>query len=120
MNYRESLDYIYGHTNYEAVPRPHADGNYDLRRLYAILERLGNPHLRARSLHIAGTNGKGSTASMLASVLTEAGYTTGLYTSPHLVTSRERFAINGKMISEQELADIMTRLFPEVEATNRE
>jgi dihydrofolate synthase/folylpolyglutamate synthase len=119
MNYKEALDYIYGHTNYEAVPKPHAEDNYDLRRLYEVLARLGNPHLKARSLHIAGTNGKGSTSAMLASVLTAAGYRTGLYTSPHLVTSRERIMINGRMISEAELADIMTRILPDIEAVNQ-
>jgi dihydrofolate synthase / folylpolyglutamate synthase len=118
MNYTEALDYIYGHTNYEAVPKPHAGDNYDLRRLFEVLERLGNPHLKAKSLHITGTNGKGSTAAMLASVMTEAGYTTGLYTSPHLVTTRERFMVNNSMITEPELADIMTSLQPEIEITN--
>jgi dihydrofolate synthase/folylpolyglutamate synthase len=119
MNYNEAINYVYQFTNYEAVPRPHADDNYDLRRLFEILERLGNPHLKAKSLHITGTNGKGSTAAMLASVLTAAGYKTGLYTSPHLITTRERFAIDGKMISEAELADIVTRLKPHVEAVNQ-
>ena len=94
MNYNEAIKYIYQFTNYEAVPRPHAEDNYDLRRLFEVLELLGNPHLKAKSLHITGTNGKGSTAAMLASVLTAAGYKTGLYTSPHLITSRERFAID--------------------------
>jgi dihydrofolate synthase / folylpolyglutamate synthase len=120
MNYQEALGFIYGHTNYEAVPKPHAEDNYDLRRLFETLERLDNPHLKAQSLHITGTNGKGSTSAMLASVLTEAGYTTGLYTSPHLVTTRERFMVNGQMITEEELADLMTRLRPEIERTNRE
>jgi dihydrofolate synthase/folylpolyglutamate synthase len=101
-------------------PKPHAEDNYDLRRVYEVLERLGNPHLKARSLHVAGTNGKGSTAAMLASVLTAAGYKTGLYTSPHLITSRERFMINGQMISEKELAEIMTRILPEIEEVNRQ
>jgi dihydrofolate synthase / folylpolyglutamate synthase len=119
MNYKEALDYIYGHTNYEAVPKPHADDNYDLRRLFETLERLDNPHLKAKSLHITGTNGKGSTSAMLASVLTRAGYTTGLYTSPHLVTSRERFMVDNLMITEQELAALMTRLRPEIERINR-
>jgi dihydrofolate synthase / folylpolyglutamate synthase len=119
MNYSEALDYVYLHTNYEAVPKPHAGDNYDLRRLFEILERLGNPHLKAKSVHITGTNGKGSTAAMLASVLTEAGYNTGLYTSPHLVTTRERFTVNNIMITEQEAAGLMTRLQPEIELTNR-
>ncbi|MBN1189428.1 MAG: bifunctional folylpolyglutamate synthase/dihydrofolate synthase [Dehalococcoidales bacterium] len=120
MDYKEALDYVYGYTNYEAVPRPHAGSNYDLRRLFETLERLDNPHLKARSLHISGTNGKGSTAAMLASILVEAGYITGLYTSPHLVTTRERFSVNRSMISEGELAALVTRLKPEIETTNRE
>ncbi len=119
MDYKEAVDYIFGHTNYEVVPRvPHSEGQYDLRRVYELLERLGNPHLKARALHITGTNGKGSTSAMLAAVLTAAGYTTGLYTSPHLVTMRERFAIDGQMITEAELAEITTRLRPEIEAVN--
>ncbi|HSW58296.1 MAG TPA: folylpolyglutamate synthase/dihydrofolate synthase family protein [Dehalococcoidales bacterium] len=119
MNYNEAINFVYNFTNYEAVPRPHAEDNYDLRRLFEILERLGNPHLKAKSLHITGTNGKGSTAAMLASVMTAAGYKTGLYTSPHLITTRERFMIDGKMISESDLADIMTRLKPHIEEVNR-
>jgi dihydrofolate synthase / folylpolyglutamate synthase len=121
MNYYEAVDYIFGHTNYEMVPRvPHSEGTYDLRRIFLILERLGNPHLKAKSLHITGTNGKGSTSAMLASVLTTSGYVTGLYTSPHLVTMRERFMINGEMISEAEVAEIMTQIQPQIEAVNRE
>jgi dihydrofolate synthase / folylpolyglutamate synthase len=121
MDYRESVDYIFGHTNYEMVPRlPHAQANYDLRRVHRILERIGGPHLKARSLHITGTNGKGSTSAMLASILTCSGYTTGLYTSPHLSTMRERFMVNGQMISEDELARIATNLRPEIEAVNKE
>jgi dihydrofolate synthase / folylpolyglutamate synthase len=119
MNYQESVDFIFGHTNYEAVPQvSHIEAAYDLRRVFQLLERLGNPHLQARSLHIAGTNGKGSTSAMLASVLSAAGYRTGLYISPHLIDMRERFTINGRMITEDEVAAIMTRLKPEIEAVN--
>jgi dihydrofolate synthase / folylpolyglutamate synthase len=119
MNYREAVDFIFGHTNYEMVPRvPHSQETYDLRRLFEILERVGNPHLKARSLHITGTNGKGSTAAMLAAVLTKAGYKTGLYTSPHLLTMRERFKIDGEMIAEEELAELTTVLEPEIAAVN--
>ncbi len=121
MDYRESVDYIFGHTNYEMVPRlPHAQANYDLRRVYRILERIGDPHLKAKSLHITGTNGKGSTSAMLASILTSSGFTSGLYTSPHLRTVRERFMVNGQMISEGELARIATCLQPEIEVVNKE
>jgi dihydrofolate synthase/folylpolyglutamate synthase len=120
MNYQEAVDYIFGHTNYEMVPRvPHEMGNYDLRRVFEILERAGNPHLKAKSLHITGTNGKGSTSAMLASVLSLAGYTTGLYTSPHLMTMRERVTVDGQMITEQKVAEIMTGLCPEIETINQ-
>ena len=121
MNYLESVDYIFGHTNNEAVVRlTHEEAKYDLRRVFLLLERIGSPHLKARSLHITGTNGKGSTSAMLASVLSAAGYRTGLYTSPHLITMRERFKVNGQMIAEDEVATLMTRLRPEIEAINRE
>jgi len=121
MDYREAVDYIFGHTNYEVVPRlPHIQANYDLRRVYQLLEKLGNPHLRAQSLHITGTNGKGSTSAMLASILMAAGYKTGLYTSPHLITMRERFTVDGVPITESEIADIISRLQPEIEKLNQE
>jgi dihydrofolate synthase/folylpolyglutamate synthase len=118
MDYEQALDYISGYTDYEKVPLPHALGNYDLRRVEELLARLGNPHLKGRSVHIAGTNGKGSTAAMIASVLTGSGYSTGLYTSPHLITIRERFQVDGHLISQAEFARITTRLKPEVERAN--
>jgi dihydrofolate synthase/folylpolyglutamate synthase len=119
MNYEQALDYIFSYTDYEKVPMPHALGSYDLRRVEELLSRLGNPHLKARSVHIAGTNGKGSTAAMIASVLTCAGYDTGLYTSPHLSTIRERFRVNGRLITEVEFTDIVAKLKPEVGIVNQ-
>jgi len=119
MDYKESVNYIFGHTNYEMIPRvPHTEAQYDLRRVYEMLERIGNPHRKARALHVTGTNGKGSTAAMLSSVLTAAGFITGLYTSPHLITMRERFRVDGQMIEESEVAEVMSRLRPEIEAVN--
>jgi dihydrofolate synthase/folylpolyglutamate synthase len=118
MNYEQALDYISGYTDYEKVPLPHALGSYDLRRVEELLARLGNPHLKGRSIHIAGTNGKGSTAAMISSVLASSGYGTGLYTSPHLSTIRERFWVDGRLISQAEFARITTRLRPEVERVN--
>jgi len=119
MNYQQALDYISGYTDYEKVPMPHALGSYDLRRVEELLAQLGNPHLKARSVHIAGTNGKGSTAAMVASVLSSSGYRTGLYTSPHLSTIRERFQINGNSITEGDFTAIVVRLKPEVEKVNK-
>lgn len=75
-----------------------------LETMAALMERLDGPHSRFRSLHIAGTNGKGSTAAMAAAILQAAGYRVGLYTSPHLVDFRERIRINGAMISEADVA----------------
>jgi dihydrofolate synthase/folylpolyglutamate synthase len=119
MNYEQALDYIFSYTDYEKVPMPHALGSYDLRRVMELLSRLGNPHLKARSVHIAGTNGKGSTAAMIASVLANSGYDTGLYTSPHLSTIRERFQVNGRLITEAEFTDIVAKLKPKVSLINQ-
>jgi len=120
VDYQQAIDYLSSYTDYEVVPRlAHNAANYDLRRVEELLSRIGSPHLRARSVHIAGTNGKGSVAAMIASVLTASGYTTGLYTSPHLHTWRERIRIDGELISEVELAALVERLKPEAEAVNR-
>ncbi len=120
MDYQQAIDYLNSYTNYEVVPRlAHTAENYDLRRVEELLAQIGNPHLAARSVHIAGTNGKGSTAAMVAAALTDAGYVTGLYTSPHLHTWRERIRVGAELISELELAALVTRLQPEIEAVNQ-
>ncbi len=119
MNYQQALDYILSYPDYEKMPMPHEAANYDLRRVDELLARLGNPHLGARSVHITGTNGKGSTAAMVASALTAAGYTTGLYTSPHLNDLRERMTIGGELISKEEYVALVERLKPEAEAVNQ-
>ena len=87
-------------------------GKPGLHRIRALCDALGNPQDRLKFIHIAGTNGKGSTATMLASVLQHAGYRTGLYTSPYLVTFHERIRVNGIMISDSDLS----RLFEQVQA----
>lgn len=120
MDYQQAVAYLAGYTDYEVVPRlEHNAANYDLRRVEELLSRLGNPHRAAGSVHIAGTNGKGSVAAMMASVLTAGGYTTGLYTSPHLHTWRERIRVGGNLISETELAALVTEISPHIEAVNR-
>jgi len=80
-----------------------------LGRVRAHLAKLGDPHLKVPAFHVAGTNGKGSTCAMLASVLTAAGYRTGLYVSPHLGSVRERISVDGRLISEREFARLLTR-----------
>jgi len=117
--FQQALDYLYSFIDYETMHQPRQAAHYDLRRMEELLSSLGNPHLKVRTVHIAGTKGKGSTAAMIASALAAAGYTTGLYTSPHLTDIRERFRINGRLITRAELADLVWRLKPEVTAVNR-
>jgi len=119
MNYQQALDYIYSFIGYERDPRSRAAAHYDLRRVEELLDRLGNPHQEVRSVHVAGTKGKGSVAAMVASALTASGYTTGLYTSPHLVDLRERFRVDRKLISEGELLALVEEMKPEVEVVNQ-
>lgn len=87
----------------------------DLHNTYALLEALGNPHLKGKYIHVAGTNGKGSTASFLASVLKESGYKTGLYTSPHLKSFTERMRIDGIPISKEEVIQYVEKFKPIIE-----
>ena len=117
MNYQTALDYILSFADYERLPRSALV--FDLRRMESLLERLGNPQEAAKSIHVAGTKGKGSTAAMIASILTQAGYRTGLYTSPHLLTLTERIQVDGKPIDEDAFARLAEVLKPQVEAVNR-
>lgn len=117
MNYREALDYILKFADYERLPRSALV--WDLRRIEKLLERLGNPQHAARSIHVAGTKGKGSTAAMITSILAQAGYRVGLYTSPHLFSFTERIQAEGHPIDEAAFARLTEALRPEVEAVNR-
>ena len=81
----------------------------DITNTVAMMDYLGHPETGFRSIHVAGTNGKGSVSHLLASILQQAGYKVGLYTSPHLVDFRERIRINGEMISKKEVSNWITR-----------
>jgi dihydrofolate synthase / folylpolyglutamate synthase len=118
MNYQESLKYLLRFADYERISR--AGVVWDTKRIERLLEKLGNPHLAARTVHIAGTKGKGSTSAMIASILKEAGYKVGLYTSPHLLSYTERIRVNGQPISEKEWAGLVEEIRPHVEAVNAE
>jgi len=117
MNFPAAVDYILSFADYERLPRSALV--FDLRRVEQLLERLGNPQNAARSVHIAGTKGKGSTAAMIASILTRSGYRVGLYTSPHLLSITERLQVDGKPIAEDTFARLVDMLKPEVEAVNQ-
>ncbi len=112
MNYEESIQYIKECTKHGI--------KLGLERITEILRRLNNPHQKFRSIHIAGTNGKGSTVAMINAVLQQTGYQTGCYTSPHLVTYRERFRVNDHLISEKELAEIVTQMAPVLQEVERD
>jgi dihydrofolate synthase/folylpolyglutamate synthase len=91
---------------------------FGLRNIRALLRSCGDPHRSIRTIHIAGTNGKGSTSSMIASILTAAGYSVGLYTSPHLISFNERIRINGVKISDNDVVKYVRRLRPEIDRLN--
>ncbi|MFA5309200.1 MAG: folylpolyglutamate synthase/dihydrofolate synthase family protein [Dehalococcoidales bacterium] len=116
MNYQEALEYVLKYADYERLPR--SGIVWDLKRIERLLARLDNPHLAAKSVHVAGTKGKGSTAAMIASILKSAGYKTGLYTSPHLLSYTERIQVNGQPISEEDWAKLTEIIQPHVEAEN--
>lgn len=108
MNYDEAIDYLY--TRLPMFQRmgapaykPGLDTSLNLARAF------GNPHRHYPSIHVAGTNGKGSTAHTLAAILQSAGYKVGLYTSPHLVDFRERMRVDGVMISRERVVDFVER-----------
>ncbi len=114
MKYGEALAYLYNHLPmYQRIGA--AAYKKDLTNTRALLEVLDNPHLSFATIHVGGTNGKGSVSNMLASICAEAGYTVGLYTSPHLVDFRERIRVNGKVCEEQFVADFVTKMIPHIE-----
>jgi dihydrofolate synthase/folylpolyglutamate synthase len=106
MTYQETIDFMFSQ-----LPMYHRIGaaayKADIQPTVDMMAALGNPEKRFRSIHVAGTNGKGSVSHFLASILQEAGYKVGLYTSPHLVDFRERIRINGDMIPEQAVTDFV-------------
>lgn len=108
MTYEETLDYLYTQTPmFQSI----GAGAYKpgLDTVKALSEMFGNPHKRLKTIHVGGTNGKGSTAHTIAAVLQSAGYKTGLFTSPHLIDFRERIRVNGKMIEKEKVTDFVNR-----------
>jgi len=109
--YDNALGFLYGFIDYERSSRwKYDDEHFDLGRVKRLLADLGDPHRRGRFVHIAGTNGKGSVAAFVANTLVRAGYRTGLYTSPHLLTFRERIRIDGVMMSREDVVEGVERI----------
>jgi dihydrofolate synthase/folylpolyglutamate synthase len=110
MNYDSAVRYLLSLGRELAAPTQAAAAKFDLENITVLAERLGRPDRAYPSAHIAGTNGKGSTAAFLESILRRAGFRTGLYTSPHLETINERIRINGEEISDESFAETLTRI----------
>ena len=110
MNYDETVDWLFNQ-----LPVYQVDGVFkykvNLDPIVRLCSHLNNPHLNFHSIHVAGTNGKGSSSHMLSSILQEAGYKVGLYTSPHLKDFKERIKINGKLIDKQFVTDFVESNF---------
>ncbi len=110
-NYQDAKAWLFGHTDHEQMRVVKYDERtFGLGRMRKLLTALGNPHEQIKAVHVAGTKGKGSTCAMVASMLQACGYTTGLYTSPHLIDLRERIAIDGHMISYPAVCDVFQKI----------
>lgn len=114
MTYQQCLDYLYSKLPmFSRIGSAALKNNLD--NTLMLLDFLENPHIKFKSIHIAGTNGKGSVSHMLASIFQTAGYKTGLYTSPHLTDFRERIRINGEMIEEKDVLEMTLKMRPIIE-----
>ncbi|HJQ14856.1 MAG TPA: folylpolyglutamate synthase/dihydrofolate synthase family protein [Anaerolineales bacterium] len=113
--YNQALDYLYSFVDYSLKHISElAKAEFNLDRMFALMEELGNPQEKYPIIHVAGTKGKGSVAALCASALKAAGYKTGLYTSPHLWDYAERIQINGEPIAHEQLIDLVEEIKPAV------
>lgn len=121
MDYQGAVRYLLGLADWERMASPVGQRpRYDLRRIEALVERLGSPHRAVPTVHITGSKGKGSTSAMLASILTAAGYRVGLYTSPHLHTFCERLRLGLEPVSPQGFADLVEKVRSAADALAQE
>jgi len=114
--YKQAIGYLSKKSDYEKERHVRYDATtFNLKRMKKLLSLVANPHKKIHTAHIAGTKGKGSTATMLAKMLQANGFTVGLYTSPHVVYLHERITVNSKMISKSEMLGLMNRIYAPVE-----
>jgi dihydrofolate synthase/folylpolyglutamate synthase len=107
MEFNEAIEYLQNLTKFGF--------NFGLGRVEELMRRMGNPHQKLRVIHVGGTNGKGSTSTMIASIMQASGYKVGMFTSPHLHSYCERYWINGNEISKERIAELLTVLKPHLE-----
>jgi len=113
--YDAALKYLFSQTDYEQMLRVRYNRDtFSLDRMNNLLKRLGNPHEKLRCVHIAGTKGKGSTATMLASMIGACGHKVGLYTSPHICDIRERIVVNNELIPQAALTRLIAQIEPHI------
>lgn len=118
---QEALDWLHRRTDYERIRwMPYEEGALHLARMRELLARLGHPHQQLSVVHVAGTKGKGSTSAMIAGILQTAGFSTGLFTSPHLETFQERIRVNGQMATSEDILRLLTLIGPAVENMDRQ
>src|SRR6516225_2997518 len=115
MNYENAVRYLLSLGRELAAPTQAAAAKFNLENTTVLVERLGRPDRAYPTIHIAGTNGKGSTAAFVESILRRAGFRTGLNTSPHLERINERFRIDGEEISDVQFAETFTRIHSAIE-----
>ena len=119
-SYRQAIDYLFKRTDYEKEEALRYNiTTFSLERMEKLLSLLGDPHSKIPTVHIAGTKGKGSTATMLAKMLEANDYKVGLYTSPHVLNLHERISINSEMVSESEMRDLLNRVYAPVEKMSK-
>src|SRR5439155_21931186 len=112
-SYTKAMRFLSSLSDYERLRIVrYTSQNFDLDRMRTLLRKIGNPQEKFRSVHVAGTKGKGSTCAMIASMLQAAGYRTGLYTSPHLIDIRERVQIGGHLIPHSEFSRLVRLIEP--------
>jgi len=119
-SYDAAISYLFGRTDYEKESRlSYNVTTFNLGRMEKLLSLLGNPHKKVATVHIGGTKGKGSTATMLAKMLEANNYKVGLYTSPHVVSLHERITVNSRMIKESEMVGLLNRAYGPVEKMSK-
>src|SRR5580765_7639252 len=115
MNFQESVRYLFSLGRELAAPTQAAAAKFNLENIAILARSLGHPEQEYLSIHIAGTNGKGSTAAFLESILRHAGYRTGLYTSPHLERINERIRVSGQEIPDAAFARVFSQIHHTIE-----
>ena len=119
QTFADAQAFLFSRFDLERAMNTSSPDTFKLDRMRQLAELLGNPQKKIKTVHVAGTKGKGSVSSMVSEILTKAGYTTGLFTSPHLEHLGQRFCINGVACSEESLIELIQQIVPAVKEMDR-